>query len=166
MSLNNIELNPRLLSDLFANTLVETNSIPLPAIKPSPSSIKYLGENRKQILVVVSYDTVPFLPDNALAFLTNILSACRLSMADIAIINRNTINSEELPAVIAQWEASIVLLFGVDPLSIGLPMNFPQFQLQQFNKRTYLYCPTLSELESDKAVKSRLWNCLKNLFGL
>ena len=57
-------------------------------------------------------------------------------------------------------------MLGVDPLSTGLPINFPQFQLQLFDKRTYLYAPTLEDLEKDKTLKQRLWTCLKTMFEL
>jgi hypothetical protein len=30
----------------------------------------------------------------------------------------------------------------------------------------YLYSPSLSELEKDKTLKSKLWNALKMLFGI
>ncbi len=59
-----------------------------------------------------------------------------------------------------------MILFGVPPLSIDLPINFPPFQLQAFNKRTYLYSPALAELEQDKALKGKLWGCLKTLFEI
>jgi hypothetical protein len=162
MSLNKIELKPQLLADLYSNTLVEgtTNYVP----EPHPE--KYLGKNHKKILVIVSHDSLTFLPDTELSFLITILSACKLSLADIAIINKDNMNISDLPETIRQLEANKILLFGTEPLAIGLPINFPQFQLQQFDKRTYLYSPPLSEIEIDKAFKSRLWSCLKNLFSL
>ena len=116
-------------------------------------------------MVIVQQSSVPFLPDEELSFLTNILSACNLSLADIAILNSNGLPVERLENAI-EADAKTVILFGIDPLSIGLPINFPFFQLQQFNKRMYLYSPPLSEIEKDKPLKMKLWNALKNLFGI
>jgi hypothetical protein len=106
------------------------------------------------------------LSDEELPFLTNILSACKLSLADVAIVNIHSLEEKEIEKTIEPLEPKTVLLFGITPLTIDLPINFPQFQLQQFNKRTYLYSPGLQELANDKTLKLQLWNCLKNLFGL
>jgi hypothetical protein len=161
MSLNNIELKPRMLADLYTNTLLETNTTTVPE-RVAP---KYLGNNQKNIAIIVRNPSLSFLPDEELAFLVNILSACKLSLADIGIFNSSRMQPEELSDII-QKDSKTILLFGIDPLSIGLPINFPQFQLQQFNKRMYLYSPALSELEIDKGLKMKLWTSLKTLFGI
>ena len=161
MGINNIQLTPNILADLFHLSLVETNATTMPA----PEKVKFLGNNQKNIVVVVSHPSVPFLPDEELKFFTNVLAACKLSIADIAIVNFPRLEEAALKNTLAS-EAKTVLLFGVDPLSIGLPINFPQFQLQQFDKRTYLHAPGLTDIENNKALKSKLWNTLKVLFGV
>ena len=161
MSINTIQLTTSLLADLYKDSLIETSATAVPESK----QLTYLGSNQKNILVIVSHSNLPFLPDDELSFLTTVLAACKLGIADIGIINNNAAGSAELQKLI-QSEAKTILLFGVEPLSIELPINFPAFQLQQFNKRTYLHAPALSEIEKDKALKSRLWNSLKALFGI
>lgn len=164
MSLNNIELTPHNLAGLYGDVLIEsvTNTVPdKPRLKA-----RHLGNNRKNITIIVNHETVPFLPDPELSFLTSILNACRLSLADIAIINFQQFNPNNLEESVDELSPKQVLLFGIDPLSIGLPIQFPQFQLQQFNQRTYHYAPALSDLENDKDLKQKLWANLKTLFGL
>jgi len=161
MSLNNIQLKSSLLADLYKDSLIETSVTSAPEAK----QLKYLGNNQKNILVIVSHQTLPFLPDEELSFLTNVLAACKLSMADIGIINNYKIEPTDLLNMI-QSEAKNVLLFGIEPLTIGLPINFPPFQLQPFNNRTYLHAPALSQIENDKTLKARLWSSLKVLFGI
>jgi len=162
MSLNNIQLKSSMLADLYKNSLVETSgTISAPQTKP----LKCLGNNQKNIIVIVSHDSVPFLPDGELNFLSNVLAACKLSIADIAIVNNSNIKESDLQTMI-NTEANKVLLFGIEPLAIGLPINFPAFQLQPFNSRTYLYAPELSQIESDKGLKARLWTSLKTMFEI
>jgi hypothetical protein len=161
MSLNNIALKPMILTQLYADTLVETSV----AGVPEKTSVRWLGSNQKNIIVIVRHEDVPVLPDEALNFLATILSACKLGLLDIALVNAASTNETALQTLIAE-EGKTVLLFGTDPLSIGLPINFPPFQLQQFNQRTYLYCPSLREIEKDKTLKSKLWTSLKTLFGI
>jgi hypothetical protein len=162
MSLNNIQLKSSMLADLYKTSLVETES---KTAIPEPKQLKYLGNNQKNILVVVSHASVPFLPDEELSFLTNILAACKLSISDIGIINNKNAELIDLQNIINS-EGNKILLFGVEPLAIGLPINFPAFQLQPFNNRTYLHASALSQIENDKALKSRLWSALKVLFGI
>ncbi len=170
MSLNQIQLTNQQLAGLYSSVLMEStvSTIETPISNPEPEykPVKYLGKNAKHIVLLVSNATVPFLPDEELSFLTNILSACKLSLADVAIVNIHSLKETEVETAIRPLEPKSVLLFGITPLSIDLPINFPQFQLQPFNKRTYLYSPNLQELATDKTLKLQLWNCLKILFGL
>ena len=136
MGLNNIQLKPSVVADLYKNSLIESCS----TVVPEVNGIKYLGSNQKNIIVIVSHQSVPFLPDAELSFLTTVLAACKLSIADIGIINHTNTELANLQTLINS-ESKNVLLFGVEPLTIGLPINFPAFQLQSFNTRTYLYAP-------------------------
>lgn len=151
-----------MLADLYRNSLVETES---KTATPGPKHLKYLGNNQKNIIVIVSHDAVPFLPDEELSFLSNVLAACKLSIADIGIINSQNVDQADLQNIINS-EANKVLLFGIEPLAIGLPINFPAFQLQPFNNRTYVHAPVLSRIENDKGLKGRLWTSLKAMFGI
>lgn len=158
MSLNNIELNPKLLADLYRNSLVDSE-------QKTPSPILVEGQNLKSVSVVVASSGSPYLPGSERTFLTSVLSACKLTMADIALFHFDLLKEEKDLLPIQEGNQK-VLLFGVDPLSIGLPMNFPFFQLQQFDNRIYLYAPSLKELAHDKTLKTKLWTCLKSLFGI
>ena len=155
MDLNTIKLAPQLLADLYPGQLIDSDTTTMPE-KVAP---KYLGHNEKKILVLVSHAAVPYLPDNELSFLTTVLAACKLGMGDIAIVNFHQLEQAALNDLI-ETAAKNVLLFGLDPEAIGMPVNFPQFQLQPFNQRNYLHAPTLSELESDKELKKQLWTSL------
>jgi len=194
MSINHIELKPHMLASLYPTSLLETagaQTVNSPAVSleikkeerlstpPPPAAavpakpaeaghaapVKMLGTNKKNILVVVENRNLPFLPEDELAFLSSILAACKLSLADIGVVNRAGTDPDHITTLIND-SAKSVLLFGIEPLSIGLPIDFPQFQLQKFNGRTYIHAPALAALESDKELKKQLWNSLKTLFGL
>ena len=105
-----------------------------------------------------------FLSDQEFGFLSSVLTACKLSMNDVAVLNLNAINDPEKKLSNLCFKNAI--LFDVLPLQIGLPINFPQFQIQQFDQRTYLHAPSLTEIENDKTLKLQLWNSLKKMFSL
>jgi len=146
-----------------------TAAAPAPAPPTPPAAYKFLGNNRKQVAIVVHSPGIPFLPDNQLQFLTKILEACRMNIGDIAIVN-----AASAPVVITalrqQLSPTAVLLFGLEPVAIKLPINFPVFRLQPYDACTYLSAPALSLLvqnsEESKLLKSKLWICLKTLFNV
>lgn len=127
---------------------------------------KSLGGNQKNILVVVNYDNVVHIPDEELEFLTSILKACQLSLDDVAIVNTNNFPGDGYKEYAQKFSSRIVLLFGVDPVSFDLPVNFPEFQVQSLTNTTFLYSPTLSECGTNKLLKSKLWVSLQRIFGL
>ncbi len=162
MTLNTIQLNPSMLAEFYAGVLVETG----PLAAPSTKEIRFLGNNKKNILVMVNHEEIPFLTDTELNFLSQVLGACRLSLADIAIVNFHPDGSTQIQEVFHTLQPVKILLFNVDPLSIGLPINFPWFQVQDFDRRKYLFSPSLSEIEQDKLLKQKLWASLKNMFDI
>ena len=121
---------------------------------------------KKSILLVVDYEESVHIPDEHLSFLTTILNACKLSLADIALINIKRQPSKEYKAALDEFHSRIVILFDLEPAAFGLPMNFPFFQIQPFANCSFLYSPSLAELEKDKVQKSKLWVTLKRLFNI
>ena len=133
----------------------------------TPAPYKTLGNHRRKITILVNAPGSPFLPDNQLSFLTKILEACRLNMGDVAIVNHASA-PVNITALRAQLQPSVILLFGLEPTTIRLPINFPVFKLQPYDQCTYLSAPALDLLvqtsEESKLLKSKLWLCLKSLF--
>lgn len=181
MDLNTIELPASVVADLYGNVLNETDPVrgAMPAIKNAaaeqagpPAGVekntdwRSLGNNARHILVLVQNRDFAFLPDHELSFFTGILAACKLSMEDVALVNLN--NNPEVSGrqLTDFFKSRIVFLFDIEPASLGLPVNFPQYQLQPFAGTTYLYAPSLAKLEGDKLEKSKLWVCLKRLFNI
>lgn len=181
MNLNNIDLNTALLASLYPNSLVlpekdinpedytisqKAVSDNIPEIKSADAGRKWLGNNEKNILIVVNHTDAVFLPDEELELLKNILGACKLSLGDVAIVNQNNQNTEGWKELTGYLKSKIVFLFDVEPSGWGLPLSFPAYQLQPFNGSTYLYAPSLQLIAMDKVEKSKLWVCLKRLFNL
>ncbi|HEX2533494.1 MAG TPA: hypothetical protein VHK69_07155 [Chitinophagaceae bacterium] len=165
MDLNNISLHPHLVAGLYTRTLVEALPAP-PAPSSDMPSFRFLGSGKKGILVVVEEAELPFLTDASLQFLSSVLAACKLSIADVAIINHFHTAGQDYKEVLAHFHSRQILLFGVEPVRFGLPVQFPPFQLQAFDGATYLFAPPLPHIEQDKVLKGKLWAGLKTLFCL
>ena len=171
MGLNHIQLPAAIITDLYKNSLVEGNEAADTSKRvilnaPADDQKKYLGKNKKNILVVVDIEDAVYLPDDQLEFLTNMLSACKLSFADVALVNRNSYRGINYNEASEKFRSLYTFLFGVDPVSYGLPLSFPQFQIQSFAGAKYLFTPTLEECKNDSLLKSKLWVSLRHVFGI
>ncbi|HEX5113227.1 MAG TPA: hypothetical protein VFV79_10285 [Saprospiraceae bacterium] len=185
MSINNIQLNSSLLADMYRTSLVDlgeaiqeatkTQTVPSKGIttrdtehetkNSEAAGSRYLGEFKKNILILVRYNNVPHLPDEQLTFLTSILNACKLNLADVAILNTaNTAVSHK--DVQENLRSRFTILLGLTPEEFEMPVSFPEFQVQTFNNCTFLHTPVLEVLETDKVLKSKLWVCLRKMFGV
>lgn len=167
MSLNTIELPKKILVDLYKDSLVELEA-PASVIKDNKlqTQWKFLGENKKKVLIIVNYTDVVNIPDKELGFLTKLLSACKLNLGDVAVLNFQHHSKKDFSGIISHFNAKTIFLFGVGPDEFGMPLIFPHFQVQVFKDATFLYSPALNEIESDKVLKSKLWVCFKKIFGL
>ena len=166
MSLNIIQLPPITLQELFKHSLIDIKSDQQTTSSPDQKAFLTLGNNRRNILILVASDETLYLPDEQLNFLMGILAACNLSMEDVAILNINKNNAVTYKAVTSQLRSEKLFLFGVKPGSIELPLDFPHYQIQQYNNQVYLAAPPLSDFHDNKTEKTKLWNCLKQIFAI
>jgi hypothetical protein len=147
-----------------------------PAVKPTiqpaaadTAAYKFLGKNQQQVTIIVQFDGEAFLPEQHLQLLTKMLGACKLNLGDVAIVN-DASRKVEINQLKEQLYPKQVLLFGISPEATGLPLSFPMFKPQEYAGTTYLYTPSLEELnqetEEGKLLKRRLWDNLKKIFGV
>ena len=162
MSLNNISLPFQLIADLYQNVLVQDNA----RVMPVKKDVAFLGKNEKNILVIVNNNDAPFLPDNELSFLTNVLSACQLGLMDVAIVNWQNIAEKDFETVAEQLKSKSVMLFDTDPSEFGLSNNIQPYTVARTERHQFAVAPSLSEIEKNKEAKKQLWMALKQLFGI
>lgn len=167
MGIDNIELSPLLLQQLYQKSLVDINDkagtkeLPAPA---DDTTINKLGNNEKNILIVVTEADAAFLNDTELSLLVGILTACQLSLADIALVNFNKSPGINFNSLNLHFNPSTILLFGTEPSMLDFPLLFPHFQLTKYNGQTYLASPSLKQIGNDVALKKQLWLQLQKHF--
>jgi hypothetical protein len=195
--LENIQLPSFILAGLYKDSLVvldemqpaakllqtdekqvvaaEEKALPLQEIAPVTIPIThqpqkfYLGDNRKQISILVRDATAVYLHDDSLNFLSSILGACKLNLGDVAIINHQH-QPQQFASLKENLEPKFVLLFEVSPTDINLPFTIPYYQVQPYNNCSFLSAPSLQKMLGDsqeaKLEKSKLWLSLKKMFGI
>lgn len=172
MNLNEIRLPPIVIANLYKKSLIalpvitKTSSI-VSSEEVLPDPFQYMGNNLKQILIIVYYPDQIFLPDDQLTFLNAVLKACNLTLEDTAIVNfatfkpnYNLLKQRMLPHV--------MLFFGVSAEFITVLGNPNEFEQTKLEGITTLFVPELEKLNQNnnegKILKKKLWTALKHLF--
>jgi DNA polymerase III psi subunit len=164
MNFEQFHLPGFLLRDLYKETLVELNQIQQSADKKPELKDSALGNNQKQVLILVNYTDSQVISDPELSFLLTILNACKLTLNDVVIVNFATEEKITYQKLVQEFKPKVVLLFGVKQASISMPVLFPDFQVQSFMDIRFLSSPPLQSLQQDDTIKRKLWTGLKQLF--
>lgn len=164
MNFEHFQLPGFLLRDLYKESLVELHEIQLFPDKKPELKDTVLGNNHKQILILVNYPDKQMISDPDLTFLLTILNACKLTLNDVVIFNFAPEEEIGFQKLVQEFKSSVVLLFGVKQDSINLPVVFPDFQIQSFREIRFLSSPPLQILQQDDSIKRKLWASLKQLF--
>lgn len=129
----------------------------------------YLGNYEKKFVVLVNDESNVYVSDENLQFLTGVLNACKMNLAQIALINlhNHPINFQQLKQ---DLQPEFIVAFGINALQMELPFSMPDYQVQQYSNCSVLTAPALRELNQTtaaaKAEKAKLWNCLKKMLNL
>lgn len=118
---------------------------------------------QKDTIVCVAYPA-PALSTAHHALLKAILRACRLEDQQVELIIASKPFPMDHEMISATFGGKNRILFGLEPGDIKLPVHFPAFQVQSFNKVNYLVAPKLEIIEQDKSFKVQLWKSLQQLY--
>ena len=135
----------------------------------TPPKELFLGNNLKNVTILVKDNESVYLREEWLQFLTNILGACKLNIGDVAIIIQahNKINFTD---ILTATSPRHLILFDVNCKEINLSFIIPNYQVQNYNNTTFLLAPSLSAMlgtsDEVKVEKTKLWTSLKKMFGI
>ena len=166
MTIDNIHLSNFLCHNLYNNSLIgQAEVVKLPKTMQK-TKIRHLGLNNQHIVFLVDNADHKYLPDAEMEMLTNLLTACKLSVADIALVNFAHCPDITYENLISEFRSEKILVFGITTKDLNLPFNVPEFQIQKFQNQTYLFNPSLEKIVNDLHLKKNLWNCLKTIFSI
>jgi len=108
---------------------------------------------------VISDENAVFIEEDKLQLLTNLLAACKLNNADVAIVNIANTNYK-YKQIKAALQPANLLLFGVDAKDFGLPLVFEQYKLKSFDNCQMLIATGLNYLiGTTQEIKIEKVNC-------
>ncbi len=175
MSYQQFSISTAVVADLYKTSLVIIDNeqastktrvnTPANTIAAAPAKW-HLGDNNQLISIIVEDHNNVYLDEASLEFLSKMLVACKLNLADVAIINmaKTTVDIQQIKA---ELKPARLIFFGVEPASL-LSFSFPPYKLQGHDSCEYLSCPPLPVINGTdanaQAEKRKLWNCLKEMF--
>jgi hypothetical protein len=164
MSLSAVQLDPYLLAKMYTQPIIPEEKQAGPVVQKELPKVKYLGENQKNILLLIQNENEAYLNDESFNLLTNILNACKLGMQDVALANV----AHYAALTLADWQKVVnfqrVVIFGIAPDQLAV--EAPVYQLVTINGTTAIFSHDLTFIGSDKTLKGRLWMGLQKLFNL
>ena len=166
MSIDHVPLPGFLYQKLFGNNLVALEPGFTKNTANQEAGISFLGGNEKKIVFLFSDSHNKFLADAQATLLYNLVTACGLTMADVAFVNffhNNSITHRDLAT---RLQAKKVLIFGIPAASLDLPFTIPFFQMQNFGEQVYMMSPPVEELQTNKELRNQLWICLQKIFNI
>jgi hypothetical protein len=185
MDFKQLNLPGSLIANLFEDKLISSNATPnnidinqsAPKGEPVETAAKeksessnyqwkFLGNNNKKVLILVNEPAAVFLKDEELSFLTRMLGACKLTLADTAIVNIHQEQERNYQQLISFFNCTAALLFNVSPADLDMPVDFPYYQLQNISGCTFLQSPPLAILEPNEKERGKLWLSLRKLFNV
>jgi len=131
--------------------------------------IKFLGEHQKKILVLVQDLDAVHLNERAFDLLTSILNACKLTIADIALINLAN-KHFSLHQILSEVPSELVLVFDINPSQLKIKLPTKLYTPIVLGATQLLFSNNLSQMQgidqASKIEKTKLWSALKIIFKL
>lgn len=166
MGFENFKLPTVLVPELYGDVLIG-NAQPAPQQEVNKENeFAALGNNGKNILLLVNDPPSVFLGETDLAFLTGIINACQLNLSDIAIVNTASYSSVDYHMLWKQFNPSTMICFGITTDSIQLKQDIQLLEVQQMGTVNILFAPSLQEIANQVAYKKKLWHQLKTIFRI
>lgn len=178
-----IQLPEVVIAGLYKDALVITQFNPKPKAtqqitnkkmkedESMPPLIKkwFLGDNKKNVAILIKDSSAVHINDEWLTTLSKLLSACKLTLEDVAIVNYAN-HSEAFSSLKETMQPKITLMFDVTTQDIQLPFTIPHYQVQRYADCAFMTAPanTLSTQTQEpiRSEKKKLWEKLKLIFNV
>lgn len=122
----------------------------------------FIGENGKNILILNFGEKEEVISKNELMFLTKILQAVQLTLADVAVLRWD--DSYHLSMLQDAFKFQTFICLSQIPTCLQSILPSERYQIKNSSKVQYLFIDSLKEIETDVEKKKLLWKCLKTLF--
>ncbi len=167
MSLENFQMPIDLMSELYKDSLIVLDEKQISSESLKSTGFISLGNNKRNILLLVDETEAVHLKEENLDFLTGILTACKLTIADIALLNIANKKKVEFEQLIQFYQPETIIFFGINAEKLNSPVlqNNP-YEIQKTNQINCLIASSLEQIAANVEEKKKLWACLKTIFSI
>ena len=124
-------------------------------------SIKYKGENKKGILILIENNEGEYLTSADEIFLSKILQAVGIQLGDIALVN---LKAEHNLEQILKIEHATAIAFTTKYAQLNSEIPNELYQIHTHANAKILLADPLHEISQEKEKKMKLWEQLQILF--
>jgi hypothetical protein len=125
------------------------------------NDFQIVGGGSQKVLIIVAKSQYG---EAEQAFLSNIVKAIKLDVVQDCHIFILQIEELLIHRYLPQ-NYDVVLVFGLSPKQIGMQIHFVKYASLPISNATYVFVDDLLTLQSDQAIKSKLWGMLKMVFA-
>ncbi|WP_316798610.1 hypothetical protein [Pedobacter frigidisoli] len=144
------------------NYTSEAESIPIVAEPTASVEFKFLGGNKKSVLILVNDKDNDVSTPEGRELLRKIVKAVDLATADFALVNYANYTGSDFIALQQFFKPVIMLSFGVEISHLKLNLTWQNEIILHANTKI-IFAPNLHQLDSDIAAKKLLWGNLQKI---
>jgi hypothetical protein len=155
MSLDNFQIPPTLLPELYKDSLIVLDDKQSNPKKLNEKKVYFLGDNLKNILILVNNLEILHLNDDDLRFLTGILTACKLTFSDVTIFNTASNLDYNYQKTVDYFNPKLILILGTIHQKFNLPDYSEKYQPIENQNIQLVFGSSLTEISKDVNEKKQ-----------
>lgn len=132
-------------------------------VLPQTKEFKFLGQNQKQILILVADDENEVSTDEGKALLRNLLKAINLTTNDFALVNYAHYKQTSFAELKQFFQCQLLIAFGVSTVDLKLETAQTLNQMALHNDVKIILTKHLPLLDKDATAKKALWLSLQQI---
>lgn len=162
-------------TDLISKDIAEIAAAPETASPAEQKNIKskgplkHLGDHHKKITVIVNDPHSVYLNETDFILLTSILNACKLTIADIALVNIGN-QDTSLHQILETLPSNLVMCFDIKSVDLKIKLPDVLYKINELGETRIFFSKGLSSMQGTglaaKQEKGTLWILLKKIFAL
>ncbi|NTE03378.1 hypothetical protein G6M26_08325 [Agrobacterium tumefaciens] len=148
--------------EILKNKPESVEILPNIADSTMEKSFKFLGGNKKSVLILVNDHTNDVSTEQGKELLRKIVKAVDLGTADFALVNYATYPGTTFASFYQFFKPLIMLSFGVEIVDLELNYEW-QNEIITHETTRIIFAPNLHLLDSDLSAKKLLWGNLQKI---
>jgi DNA polymerase III psi subunit len=128
-----------------------------------PIQFKYLGNNKRNILILVNDEQNEVSDEAGRELLRKIVKSVNLTANDFALLNYAKYKGTGFRQLLEHFSCNLVFSFGVTPVHLSMESPHPEYSIVLEGTVRMIFSAELKTLDQNPAAKKVLWGSLQSL---